>query len=156
MILRCIHSQVKEFIHDPSIYCRVRLDSRHAHNSLVYQSAVHECRVFPKGEVFSHFLDGSFCRVDGSEGGIEGEVEFFLAPCLALFQPRELISISEDGLELEPTFKNITHFSASISVSVEKNSLFPPPFSLTLAMPFGYQMTSLTFRLRHLTFAKSM
>ena len=94
MLLRCILSQHKEFIHYPSIYCRVRLDSRHAHNSLVDQSAVHECRVFPNGEVFSHFHDGCFCRVDGGEGCIEGKVEFFLAPCLAVLQPGELISVS--------------------------------------------------------------
>ena len=106
MRLRGILSQHKEFIHDPSIYCRVRLDSRHAHNSLVDQSAVHECRVFPYGEVLSHFPDGGFCRVDGGEGGVEGEVEFFLAPCLAVLQPGELIAISEDELELEPTFVN--------------------------------------------------
>ena len=106
MISRGILSQHKELIHDPSIYCRVRLDSRHAHNSLVDQSAVHECRVFPYGEILSHFHDGGFCRVDGGEGGIEGEVEFLLAPGLAVLQPRELISISEDELELEPAFIN--------------------------------------------------
>ena len=106
MILRCILSQHKEFIHDPSIYCRVRFDSRHAHNSLVDQSAVHECRVFPNGEFDSHVLDGCFCRVDGGEGCVEGEVEFFPAPCLAVLQPSELISVPEDELELEPAFIN--------------------------------------------------
>jgi hypothetical protein len=95
MILRCILSQHKEFIHDPSIYCRVRLDSRHAHNSLVDQSVVHECRVFPYGEVRFHFLDGGFCRVDGGEGCVEGEVEFLLAPGLAVLQPGELIAVPE-------------------------------------------------------------
>ena len=95
MISRGILSQHKEFIHDPSIYCRVRLDSRHTHNSLVDQSAVHERRVFPYGEVRSHFLDGCFCRVDGGEGCIEGEVEFLLAPGLAVLQPGELISVPE-------------------------------------------------------------
>lgn len=106
MISRGILSQHNEFIHDPSIYCRVRLDSRHAHNSLVDQSAVHECRVFPNREVFAHFHDGCFCRVDGGEGCIEGEVEFLLAPGLAVLQPGELISVSEDELELEPAFIN--------------------------------------------------
>ena len=105
-MLRGILSQHKEFIHDPSIYCRVRFDSRHAHNSLVDQSAVHECRVFPNGEFFSHFHDGGFCRVDGGEGCIEGEVEFLPAPCLAVLQPRELIPVSEDELQLEPAFIN--------------------------------------------------
>ena len=65
---------------------------------------MHECRVFPYGEIRSHFLDGGFCRVDGGEGGVEGEVEFILAPGLAVLQPGELISISEDELELEPAF----------------------------------------------------
>jgi len=106
MISRGILSQHKEFIHDLSIYCRVRLDSRHTHNSLVDQSAVHERRVFPYGEVRSHFLDGCFCRVDGGKGGVEGEVEFFLTPSLAVLQPCELISVSEDELELEPAFIN--------------------------------------------------
>ncbi len=106
MISRGILSQRNEFIHDPSIYCRVRLDSRHAHNSLVDQSAVHECRVFPNGEVFAHFHDGCFCRVDGGEGCIEGEVEFLLAPGLAVLQPGELISVPEDELELESAFIN--------------------------------------------------
>ena len=96
MISRGILSQHKEFIHDPSIYCRVRLDSRHAHNSLVDQSAVHERRVFPYGEVRSHFLDGCFCRVDGGEGCVEGEVEFLPAPCLAVLESGELVAISED------------------------------------------------------------
>jgi hypothetical protein len=73
----------------------VRLDPRHAHNSLVEQSAVHECRVFSDGEIRSRFLDGGFCRVDGGEGGVEGEVELFPTPCLKVLQPRELIYVSE-------------------------------------------------------------
>ena len=48
--------QHQEFIHDQSIYYRVWFDSRHAHDSLVDQSAVHERRVFPYGEVLSRFL----------------------------------------------------------------------------------------------------
>ena len=106
MISCGILSQHNEFIHYPSICCRVKLDSRHAHNSLVEQSAVHECRVLPDGEVGSAFLDGGFCRVDRGEGGVEGEVEFLLAPGLAVLQPRELIAVPEDELELEPCLVN--------------------------------------------------
>ena len=63
---------------------------------MVEQNAVHECRIFPDGEVCTNFLDGCFCSVDGSKGGVECEVEFLPAPCLAVLESGELVAISED------------------------------------------------------------
>ena len=106
-MLRCILSQHKEFFHDPLIYLRVKFDSRHAHNSLIDQCAVHECGVFSDGEFLPDFPDGGLCCVDCGEGSVEGEVEFLLAPCLAVLQPRELIPVPEQEFQLEPRPVNV-------------------------------------------------